>query len=281
MSDVFVGLVTHARSRFNADESASRQARELAAALAQRRLTTDVLISDRDDYSAEDFPLTRADLIRSASHVSRLEYRWRRFVAHGGGQPHRSAAADAAFWLAMAAKRVGTADRGSAVRLLNIDLSHLRVMDAALADGAPWALVLEDDARATSVLDTADSLVEVLEAVAGTSVEFVNLSESLPLAKLGVQGLLRGPAIEGGPSWLQGTSLPITNTVCANLYSAAFLTRLVDGIRSEGLLPVVPIDWRLNEQMMRMWTSGALDASSGAWVRPGIFRQGSMHDLAV
>ena len=39
-----------------------------------------------------------------------------------------------------------SADRATVVRLLNIDLSHLRVLQSGASSGAPWTLVLEDDA---------------------------------------------------------------------------------------------------------------------------------------
>ena len=52
---------------------------------------------------------------------------------------------------------------------------------------------------------------------------------------------------------------------------------LAAGIRARGLLPVAPIDWRLNEQVMAMVADGRLGPSSCAWALPGLFLQASMH----
>ena len=274
---MFVGLVTHPRSRFNAGGAATDQARLLTAAITATGRPADLLVSDRDDFRAEDFPLSRADLARSAAYEADLEYRWRRYLADGGGRPARSPLADQAVRLAMTAKRVAGADRSAAVRLLNIDLSHLRVMDAAVDAGATWTLVLEDDAQVPDVPACAAALASVLDAVEGTPVQFVNLSESLPLDRLGVEGLLAGSAPAGWPAGLVSAVRPVTNTVCANLYRTTFLRSVAEGIRQRGLVPVAPIDWRVNEQIMRMWNAGVLCADSCAWTRPGLFLQGSIH----
>ena len=277
MGAVHVGLVTHPRSRFDADGTATRQAQDLADALGRRGAGAGLLISDRDDYDPQKLPLGRAELRRSARYQADLEYRWRRYLADGGGRPARSRLADEAVRIAMTAKRVAGADRAAAVRLLNIDLSHLRVMDAAAAAEAAWTLVLEDDAQAADVAACAASLAAVIDSVDDTPVQFVNLSESLPLDRLGVDGLLSESGLAGSPAGLVAALRPVTNTVCANLYRMSFLTEVAAGIRDRGLVPVAPIDWRVNEQIMRMWNEGTVDAHSCAWTRPGLFLQGSMH----
>lgn len=278
VSDLFIGVVTHARSRFNSRGEAEAQATDLARELEERGVRTTVLVSDRDDYDRASFPLSRLDLSRSAVHEASLEHRWRRYLASGGCTPARSAVVDAGYWLAMTAKRVVTADRRTAIRLLNIDLSHLRIMDAAVSDGAPWALIIEDDARVSSARTTAGDLVRLLDFLPATRVQFANLSESVPLEQLGVNGALGKRAVDGGPEWLVEARLPVTNTVCANLYRASFLARIANGIRSTGLVPVAPIDWRLNEQILRLFEDGELGDGSCAWAVPGLFRQASMHD---
>ncbi len=286
MQEVFVGLVTHPRSRFDADGAATRQAGDLVAALADG--AAGLLISDRDDADPATYPLDRAELLRSARHQARLEHAWRRYLAAAGGRPARGPVLDRLAAAAMELKRQaetgallpggdGVAGRRAATRLLNIDLSHLRVLEAGVASGAPWVLVLEDDARATDVPSTAAALLEGVDALTATEVAFVSLSESIALERLGVDGLLDGPLVAGGPDWLVRARTPITNTVCANLYRASFASALADGIRSRGLVPVAPIDWRVNEQVLAMVADGRLGPGSCAWAQPGLFLQGSMH----
>jgi hypothetical protein len=286
VSDLFVGLVTHPRSRFNADGAATRQAEQLVSAFIPQGVRASLLVSDRDDYDPTTYPLGRRELVSSAIHQAGLEHRWRRYLAAGGGQPARPAFMDAGFGAAMAAKRAATSGalmpgsavmngRRAATRLINIDLSHLRVLDAGVTSGAPWVLVLEDDARVDDLALAASRVVEIMRFVQRAPVQFVCLSESIGLGELGVDGLLS--AAPSGPDWLLPASRPITNTVCANLYRSSFAARVAAGIRDRGLLPVTPIDWRLNEQVMDMHDDGELGPDSCLWARPGLFLQGSMH----
>ena len=288
MGAVHVGLVTHPRSRFDADGTATRQAQDLADARGRRGAGAGLLISDRDDYDAQALPLGRAELRRSARYQADLEYRWRRYLASAGGRPARAGGLDRVLGLAMAGKRQvrtealwpwsdGAAGRTAATRLLNIDLSHLRALDAGVASGADWVLVLEDDARVDDVEAAVDDVLAAVAAVEGTPVAFVSVSESIPLAELGVDGIVGGRLSASAPSWLVATTTPVTNTVCANLYRSSFAADLAAGIRARGLLPVAPIDWRLNEQVMAMVADGRLGPSSCAWALPGLFLQASMH----
>lgn len=277
MSEVFAGLVTHARSSFNADGAASAQLDALAAALRDKGVSVATLVSDRDDYDPGRWPLSGRQIAGSAVAEVMLEYRWRRYLAAGGGSPARPGWWDALVTGAMAVKRVARARRAVCVRLINIDLSHLRVMEAAGAVGARWTLILEDDARAADVDAVASQLTELLPLLEASDIEFVNLSESLPLSTLRVEGIVGGPALPDGPPWLVGARRPVTNTVCATLYRDTLLTEIRAGIEAGGLVPVVPIDWRLNQQVMRLVASGRMGPHSCAWARPGPFLQGSMH----
>lgn len=279
MADLFVGLVTHPRSRFNADGSATRHAEALVAALSEVGVACELLVSDRDDYDPVALPLDRVALWRSAAYQADLEYRWRRYLASGGGNPARPALADMATRIAMAAKRMATATPGADVRLVNIDLSHLRALESGSASGAPWTLVLEDDARAPDLNQAAGAIAVLVGLAPSDPLQFANLSESIPLEQLGVNGIIATRARDSVP-WLYAATRPVTNTVCANLYRSPLAARLAAGIRARGLVPVAPIDWRLNEQVMDLHGTGVLGADSCAWARPGVFLQGSMHDVA-
>jgi hypothetical protein len=186
----------------------------------------------------------------------------------------------------MTGKRVinslGAGGSNAAVRLVNIDLSHLRLMTAALASHSDWVLVLEDDAGIDDVAMTARRLAWLIAALDPTEVAFASLSESMSLDELGVAGLLQ-PAtdIEVPPELgigLLRADRPITNTVCATLYRASYLQALRASILERGLVPIAPIDWRVNEAIMDLHASGALGSQSCVWVSPGIVLQRSMHD---
>jgi GR25 family glycosyltransferase involved in LPS biosynthesis len=162
----------------------------------------------------------------------------------------------------------------SVVRLLNIDYSHLRVWRHALATGASAALVIEDDAQLVDER-LGEFLAALLPHIKDHSV-LVNCSRSISVDDLGITQILREATMKLQLQEVRVTQTDraITNTVCANLYSHEFLERLVAFIDRRGLVPVVPIDWRVNEFLLdnpetKTW-----------WVDPAPFVQGSMHDMS-
>lgn len=290
---LLVGVVTHPRSRYNADNAAGDFATSVADAVTSFGLPTSSLVSDRDDYDPERWPLARTELLESAWYQSRLEYRWRRYLDAGAGDTvgtirdiglfgatagRRTLEAAAGSVLQASDKRYG---RTAARRLLNIDLSHLRVFDEAVECGASWVLVLEDDAWATSPEVAGHALVALIDLIDDRDVQFASLSTSLSHEQLGVTQLLHEQEsldlADGRRLTILRADRPVTNTVCATLYRTSFAAEVAARIRSRGLVPVVPIDWRLNEALLDMWVVGRVGPESCVWVEPGIFVQRSMH----
>jgi hypothetical protein len=295
ISGLFVGLITYGGSAFNRHGEATQTIGRIEAAMAADGLECSSLVSDRDDYSAADFPITRSRLLSSAVFQAWLEFRWRRYLARGRANSLSSLPRDVAVLAVMSIRRVHSylgpnpfrpavhmPGARQVIRLLNIDLSHLRVYQAALQANSPGVLVIEDDAR----LDAGDrayvALSILLSRIEMNEPSIVNLSESISVTELGVEGIVDSPSslvgVEG--IGISSCSRPVTNTVCANLFSRRFVELLVSDIEKRGLLPVIPIDWRLNRMIMDEWKSGGLDATSCAWITPGIFVQGSMHSSA-
>lgn len=285
-----LGVVTHARSRFNKDGAAAVLVAAVAEGLRTRGADTSVLVSDRNDYDPSTWPLTRRDLMRSAWHQALLEYRWRRYLSDGD-----AALSDTALLVAMAARRtaesaigglVASSDarhgRTAARRLLNIDLSHLRVLEGGVEEGAEWVLVLEDDAWTDDADAAAEGILALIDRVAESAVQFASLSTSLSHERLGVAHLLRPVGelpLAAGSRVVMEAARPVTNTVCATLYRGSFAGRVAEGIRRAGLVPVVPIDWRLNQVILDLWSRGELGPDSAVWVEPGLFLQRSMHEV--
>jgi hypothetical protein len=282
---VFIGVVTHEGSRFR--ERATAQLDELAGRARARGWDVDTWVNALDGYSSEAFPLTRTVILRSAMDQAKLEYRWRRYLVDAEAlSPSRRLGR----WARDAALLAGTATVRSArylgpwpfapvdrlegaaavVRLLNIDLSHLDLLRSA--QGADWALILEDDAQAAGGAAAMDRVIDAFEALAESPVAFISASRSIAHDDLGVTDLL-GPAVDG----LRSPLVPITNTVCAVGYSAAMLDWLPGAIEGPGLMPAVPIDWRLNRAVMEAVATGRLGPASCIWLDPAPFVQGSMH----
>jgi hypothetical protein len=266
---LFLGLVTHGRSRFR--ERGEETVAGLDARLAALGVPTRVLVSDRDDYDPEQFPLGSAVRRRSAQYQADLEYRWRRYL---GVRKVQAGVLRAAMVLR---RRMAMTDE-DLVRLLNIDLSHLRCLDEGVASGSPWLLIVEDDARLPEPDRAAEQLAALLAAVSERAAVLGSLSQSIDLRRLGVEHLLAADDSISVPGLtVLAAAKPITNTVCATLYRADFAASVADSIRSRGLVPVAPIDWRLNEAILSMVAAGTLDRQSCVWTEPGLFVQGSMH----
>jgi hypothetical protein len=161
------------------------------------------------------------------------------------------------------------------VRLLNIDLSHLRVYKEALDSGCESIVVIEDDARALDPETVSLTLLDLIRRNTCGEASFINLSESISKEALGVVGIL-GDSDPDQPS-VTTCSRPVTNTVCANLFNREFVLELFRDMMNRGLTPVIPIDWRVNRFIMRAWKMGFLNGHTCTWVEPGVFIQGSMH----
>lgn len=280
--DLFLGLVTHPGSAFNRDNRAGLMLEQLVQELTNQGLTVDYLVSDRNDYSPDEFPVTRDSLIKSATAQSKLERDWRDFVNRRSGITRTKEAQSQGLYLAMRTKRMCAALGGAKSaaakayrRLINIDLSHQRVLTEGINSEARGLVVLEDDALMPDK-EMAQEFARILIMSLDANVDFINLSQSIPASELGIEAILaRAKKIDSGQ--LVSTielDAPITNTVCANFYSNSFAKKFQQLISLPNLVPVKPIDWRLNEVMLanpetRTW-----------WVQPGIFVQGSMHKRA-
>ena len=290
---LFVGLVTHKGSRFDMHGEARRTVDAIEAAMTSFAVPCTSLISDRDDYSSVEFPLTRARLAASAAFQAWLEFRWRRYLAHARAHANVSLPRDGVVLAAMAVRRLHSylgwnpfrsaarmPGAAQVIRLLNIDLSHLRVYRAALESHAGAILVIEDDARIRDHSNAFTVLKALLDRLRVNNPEFVNLSESLSLQELGVSGIVGQPESCEGVFDAQVCRClrPVTNTVCAVLFSRSCVEQLVADIDRRELWPVIPIDWRLNRMILDGWKSGDLNSTSCTWISPGIFVQGSMHN---
>lgn len=277
MTDLFIGVVSHERSRFVDAQGPDGLAARLADALSELGLSALVQINTRDLVTESGIAITH-DVIRdSPAEELRIERQWARFLE----QPTkaRSWSTHALRWSKYWASRRGATDPTSVTRLLNIELSHVDLMHSALESGSPWLLLLEDDAGCLDTHDLAQGLRGLTSGA--LTPRYVNLSRSFDLHRLGIAHLLH-PA--DGVRW-QGHSTrvvmtarkPVTNTVCAILYRRDFLADLLVEWQALPMTPVAPIDWKLNRALMGMWSEGRINADDCWWIEPGPILQRSMH----
>lgn len=270
-----IGLVTHANSRFNRNGASVQQLHDLREELVNRGFQVNAVISDRNEFTERGEKLRLRDQVSAAYHQSKLESQWKRYL-RGFCETHQGLQLkDYVQGVGMFVKRLFLYIKNRSIvnRLMNIDLSHLRL----LREGheADWVVILEDDAFAPSVADAAHSIGATIDALKSTDMIFVSLSESFTATSLGIEQIIEQAVkvdIDCPAAELMQVPLPITNTVCANLYSTEFAAMFRDSLEGTSLLPSYPIDWRLNKLLLEV-----SQKSIGCyWLRPGVFLQGSM-----
>ena len=164
-------------------------------------------------------------------------------------------------------------------RLLNIEASHHDLMKRGLESGSDYVLILEDDAFSDQLADLANGISGLMKA--SSTPAFVNLSESFSVSELGVGHLL---TVKADTLWKGDDSRvvylanrPITNTVCAILYSREFLANVVQEMEALPMEPVLSIDWKLNVALMNLYEADGLGDLECWWVEPAPIKQMSMH----
>jgi len=267
--DLFVGLVTHPKSRF--PESATMQGLMMqvaqGASVAGLRVHTGA--SDKDAFPGDSLPVSRSMVRRSIAAELEVERRWRRYL-RGGSEPCWMGSFFAARCVARML-RSGMPWRSSQQdglrmvrRLANIEASHLRIMDMALDSGADWVLLLEDDAQSPDGNEFGRLLAGFIRSNRDQSQpQMVSLSESFSSDDLGISPLLSPVPAARGPWPMQAAERVVTNTLCATLYRRGFLKMIVAALHEIPLEPVVPIDFKLNLAIM------AVDArcdSGDSWI---------------
>lgn len=269
--DLFVGLVTHPRSRFPDARTQDGLAARVANEARRLGWSVDSVVIDDDLLTDDVLTIDRHEVKASIKAELSVEAKWREYVA---GRPLTTK--ERAVLVARKVKRhldlappwqrdLTTESPGARMvrRLANIELAHLAVMREAAASGAAWTLILEDDAASAEPTTFAEDLGSFLQAHENTrQPSTVSLSESFTPAQLGIEHLLVPLTRGQGDDQDQASSLlnwhlwaakrPVTNTVCATLYRRDFLASLVDILEAIPLAPVVPIDFKLNEALMRV-----------------------------
>jgi hypothetical protein len=276
--EVFLGLVTHSQSFFNQKGQSVRSFEQLVQGMKDSGMSVDYLVSDQNDYSTKTFPISRIALIEAAQAQAKLEHQWRVFIAKRSGLDGKRVSEQFLYY-GMRLKRTLAGLKGNDSpaakayqRLINIDLSHHRVLTQGINSGAKAVVVLEDDALLPDPQGIGN-LIEVVKMAIEAKIDFINLSESISVPELGIERILNRANPVACDSDLRVIELdaPVTNTVCANYYSREFAITFHSHISPDRLTPVKPIDWRLNEVMLEN------PRTTCWWVQPGFFVQGSMH----
>ena len=291
MTDLFIGVVSHEGTRFPLNQGADGLAASLIRALELRGLSSELVINTADDWTPAVLELTQ-DLAKTSQRASlRFEQTWKAYLDEGSniGTLHR--AADSLTFLArhlkLSLRELSPGFRQSSMasvrRLINIELSHVKLWQLGIASGAPWVLVIEDDGSCADIKDLADGLAGLFDLHQGLmGNHYINLSASFQTKELGTGHLLASADRQwAGPQnrRIQQADRPITNTVCAIAYRVELLNAIVEEFGQLSMAPVIPIDFKLNAALMALRKREILRAGDCLQVEPPPIIQMSMHEM--
>lgn len=276
---LFIGVVSHEGSRFAISQGPSGLAQRLASTLPNVQVEVNVA-----NLLDPDSPLIASSGVqRSLTAEAGLEAKWASFLE----RPR-----DVQWWIFRTSRfarrqwqRLRAPSTKMLRRLLNIELSHRDLMRRGLASGAPWVLILEDDAFSADISDLSSGLTDLISAAERSgSVGYINVSESFTPRQLGIEHLLQSAGVEWTGSVKRAVlaaNKPVTNTVCAILYSAAFLAIVVEAVDALPMEPVIPIDWKLNMALMPLFEAGQAPSGTCWLVEPAPITQMSLRSAEI
>ena len=269
VSGLFIGLVTHPRTGFPDSRGADGLMVQLASALQPLGISTTTHVEDRD--LAEGIPgLSAEELAGSQRYLLDVQREWASYCSRGGAKLRLQQ------WAGGMRGPIEPATASQARRLLNIELAHLELMSASLSADSEFTLIAEDDADCSDIGALARDLHSLFTR--SSAPYMAHVSTSFSPKQLGITGLVDSVERE----WANGgkefrLKRPVTNTVCATVYHQDFLADLHELWRAEPLLPVIPVDWRLNALLMRMHAEGLLPEGYSSLVYPSPIIQRSLH----
>jgi len=273
---LFIGVVSHSRSSFTVNQGEKGLAATLVKQLNEFDISAAYSVNELNDFDNAGIPATRSVFRAGIAEEVRLEREWNRFLGVIFGL--RAWIGHFARWLRVQSFLLRKPDTQEIKRLINIELSHTKLMREGLDSGAQWILILEDDAATLELEDLAQGLVGISSY--DSDISFVNLSRSFDLTHLGIDHLLHSDSDKewAGPAdrRMLFSDRPATNTVCAILYHRDFLVHLINEFELIPTEPVVPIDWRLNQALMNLWDKGVIEAGDCWFVDPAPIDQLSM-----
>ena len=273
---VFIGLVSHPKSAFAPSRGSGGLSAQLAVALDHIGIKSVTKVNNVNFFDDSEFPLTAKMARESVRQEIRLESEWFHFLKKSEGLAHsiRMVGRHTRYLLDWRANSKTQELR----RLLNIEYSHVDLYRAAVASGSQWAVILEDDAHSTDPAGLARGLVQLMHGPGLP--KYINLTTSFSLSKIGIEPLLSVvPDVEWAGSEqcrVLRSERPATNTVCAIAFTCDFLDLVLADFDTYANEPVVPIDWKINASLMRLWDQGVIGPGDCWFVDPGPVAQLSM-----
>ena len=273
---MLIGLVTHPDSLYPEANTEQGLAYQLTRLLNDQGVETTIVVEDRN-LATNHLQLSMADVIQSREALQVLQKRWGLYLRNETRSAPREWLSGVTTRIRRTLHRAEPRDVTAAYRLLNIEMAHLSLMALALESGTEFTLILEDDAHCEDAVSLADDLERMLTRP--ITPYLINLSQSFSFHEMRLNGIVRAtPHVwaNGGREFC--TDRPVTNTVCAIAYRTDLLGRIIHRWNVGELVPVIPVDWRLNQQLMALYSEGQLPAGECTIVQPGPIIQRSLHE---
>ena len=165
-------------------------------------------------------------------------------------------------------------------RLHNISESHYELMQRAFLSKCDLAIILEDDSIESPSFPISTLVETLTEIFSGDYPNILSISESFSFRQLGISNLITGSVpINGSIRNIFYFRYPVTNTVCAMVYTKASLNILIQGLAVLRAHPLIPIDHKLNFILSDNVKREVISKNFLAHLSPGVLVQGSIHDI--
>lgn len=278
VNSVFIGVVSHLDSKYLSSHGATGLASRLAQAWENQGVRSTVQVNTSNYFDEQEpFALTAFMARDSVKEEIRLERLWFRYLARSGIIAFNFRIW--ARWIRYFSRWRSNSHTAELRRLLNIEFSHLDLYRNAIESRSDWTVILEDDAFVADEQNFAANVLRVFNH--SNNVKMINLSMSFSLSEIGVEPLLTPmsdiPWMGKSEVLICSSARPATNTVCAIAFKTTFLQMIMIDFSSQPPGPVVPIDWKLNGSLMRLWDTGVIQTDECWFVEPGPVLQLSMH----
>ena len=275
--NLFIGVVSYSRTQFPVSQGPQGLGQQLASELSNHAGINTQIHIITEDLDKSGVVADHRTVQRSLTTELHAEARYSKYISRP--KYIKDVVRMGARWAMRLKHSLNSPAPRLVSRLLNIEAAHCDLMKRGLESGSDYVLILEDDAFSDQLADLANGISGLMNA--SSTPAFVNLSESFSVDELGVGHLLTSKT---DISW-QGddtrvvylASRPITNTVCAILYSREFLASVVQEMEALPMEPVLSIDWKLNVALMNLYETRKLDGLECWWVEPAPIKQMSMH----
>ena len=280
----FCGVVTHPKSTYSTkdfEESFS----QLSGPTIEGGLDFRFKILSENHFGENE--ITSLGILVSSIYLKIIECRWSRYLKNGSNSLLGEIFQILKFLLLAFPRMVNPAlrreERIKALRILNINWSHYRLLELGNSFDSSGLLILEDDALIPGKQGFIDLVTTLHQISLGipNPLHFFDLSESYSLSDLGAAHLVDEffsitLDVNQKEHLLQHMEKAITNTVCSVFYSSAMAETLEVMLKrslSRKFERYIPVDWLINLYLMRL-KKESIDVLCFK-SEPGIFRQQS------